>query len=74
MFVVNTDGTGLANMSVDPSRDLSPAWSPAGDYLAFVSDRAGTRDIFTINADGTGLVSITTDGVRQEDGPVWRPS
>jgi TolB protein len=74
VFVVNADGSGLVNLSLDPSRDLSPAWSPAGDHIAFVSDRSGTRDIFTINADGTGLVSIATDSRAQEDDPVWRPS
>ena len=37
-----------------PESDLRPAWSPAGDQVAFSSDRAGNRDIFLRQADGSG--------------------
>lgn len=36
------------------------AWSPNGTQLAFVSNRAGTRNIWVINSDGGGLRRITS--------------
>ena len=35
-----------------PSLNWSPAWSPNGKWIAFVSDRAGSQDIYRINVDG----------------------
>jgi len=37
-----------------PGRDTRPVWSPAGDEVAFVSNRAGNADIFLRQADGSG--------------------
>lgn len=36
-----------------------PAWSPAGDRIAFRSVRAGRSDIWVIRPDGTGAVNLT---------------
>ena len=70
---MSADGTGLANASRDAGQDLGPVWSLTGDYVAFVSDRAGSRDIFTMNADGSGVVQTTAEQ-GAEEAPVWRPS
>jgi Tol biopolymer transport system component len=40
--------------------------------IAFVSDRAGSPDIYAIMADGTGLRRITTSAARDID-PAWSP-
>ena len=37
-----------------PERDLRPVWSPAGDEVAFTSNRAGNTDILRRQADGSG--------------------
>ena len=39
--------------------DESPAWSPDGRYLVFVSDRAGDLDLYLMRADGTGQTRLT---------------
>ena len=40
----------------------SPAWSPNGRHLAFVSSRAGRNQIFTVDRDGRNVRQITKDG------------
>jgi TolB protein len=40
----------------------SPAWSPNGRHLAFVSTRAGRSQIFTVDRDGKNLRQLTKEG------------
>ena len=40
----------------------SPAYSPNGRHVAFMSSRAGRYQIFTIGRDGNGIKQITRDG------------
>ena len=47
----------------------SPAFSPNGRHVAFVSSRAGKEQIFTIHRDGTGLRQITRAGTNRY--PNW---
>jgi TolB protein len=43
----------------------SPAFSPNGRHVAFVSTRAGKEQIFTIHRDGSGLRQITRAGTNR---------
>jgi TolB protein len=40
----------------------SPAWSPNGRHLAFMSTRAGRSQVFTVDRDGRNLRQLTKDG------------
>jgi TolB protein len=40
----------------------SPAYSPNGRHIAFVSTRTGRANVFTIGRDGRGVQQITRDG------------
>jgi TolB protein len=46
-----TDTLALADGSV--ANSVSPAWSPDGNYLAFLTDRAGEWEIWVMAADGS---------------------
>jgi len=70
---VRSDGSDLRNVSNDAGNDAGPVWSRSGKYLAFVSERSGTKSIFTVNADGSGLVRVTADEGGGDDAPAWRP-
>ena len=40
----------------------SPAFSPSGRHLAFVSTRSGRTNVYTVGRDGRGVKQITRDG------------
>jgi Tol biopolymer transport system component len=51
-----------------PSRDISPAWSPDGRSIAFISG----RDVYVMDADG-GNIRHIMDDVLPDQFLVWRP-
>lgn len=72
LWVVSSDGTGLAQLTADGANDMRPTWSPDGSRIAFVSDRDGNAEIYVMNADGTGQTNITNDATT-DDNPAWSP-
>ena len=61
IYVVQTDGNGVSDLTNNPAYDGNPVWSPDGTRIAFESDRNGKRDIFVMNPDGSGLTQLTHD-------------
>ena len=58
--------------------DAFPNWSPSGDRIVFVSDRAengkALDDVWVMNADGSDQVNLTNNGNDWEDDfPAWSP-
>ncbi len=53
VYIVNTDGSGLRNLTQNPTNDGLPTWSPDGGSIAFVSDRDGGWGIWVMNVDGS---------------------
>ena len=48
--MINADGSAPTSLTNNAAHDFSPAWSPDGSRIAFVSDRDGNREIYTMNA------------------------
>lgn len=71
IYVVPASG-GNATVFVSlPGAQFSPAWSPDGVLLAFVSKgEAGTFEVFTVRANGTGLARRTVDALDKQE-PAW---
>jgi Tol biopolymer transport system component len=83
VYVANADGSGLRKLAhalaYDPNPlgagkgpSASPAWSPDGRKIAFVSNRSGSDDIWVVDAEGGGLVNLTRS--RGSGRPVWSPN
>lgn len=72
IYIVQTDGTGLVNLSNDAAADGQAVWSPDSTRVAFRSERDGNGEIYVVNADGTGLVNLTNDP-GDDAQPAWSP-
>lgn len=72
VYVMNTDGANLINLTKHPAKDSSADWSPDGTRIAFSSDREGNREIYVMNADGTNPINLTNHPAR-DGGPDWSP-
>jgi TolB protein len=59
-------------VSIESVRHWHPVWSPDGAKIAYVSDVAGTPDLWIMNADGTNPVQLTNDP-GDESFPEWSP-
>ncbi|MBU1877480.1 MAG: hypothetical protein KJ734_00875, partial [Chloroflexi bacterium] len=49
---------GLKQLTDNNAQDGLPAWSPDGQYIAFVSDQGGAWGLWVMRADGTGRQKI----------------
>ncbi len=45
LWIIDTAGTRLRELTTGPWRDSSPVWSPDGQRIAFLSDRDGSTQI-----------------------------
>jgi Tol biopolymer transport system component len=72
IYVMDADGSNLANLTNHLSRDQSPAWSPDGTRIAFHSDREGSSDLYIMFADGTDVTRLTYDP-DTVSGAAWSP-
>lgn len=71
-IVILTAATGeeYARLTAHPSVNTSPTWAPDGKRLAFVSDRAGTPQVWIVRLD-SGELSRLTGGYTGS--PDWSP-
>jgi serine/threonine protein kinase len=50
-----------------------PAYSPAGQRIAFMSERSGTQEIWVCDSDGSRATQLTSFGGAAIYGPSWSP-
>ena len=55
-------GTDLVQLTDHPAHDISPAWSPDGQWIAFTSNRSGNNEIYTMNDVVEGRRYFRKDG------------
>lgn len=77
IYVMRADGRQQRRLTTSAASDASPAWSPDGRALAFVSDRSNPEkhenEIHVMSADGSEVRRITENHV-SDHSPAWRPS
>jgi TolB protein len=70
VFVANIDGSGIRNLTNNPTFEGWPAWSPDGRRIAFAGNRYGVYQVFVMNADGSDVKLVAnTEG--RATAPKW---
>ena len=70
IYIMNSDGSNLQQLTSGASNSADPVWSPDGSRITFGSDRegGGKLNIFIMNADGTQQQQLTHFEVPDEAG------
>ena len=59
IHIMNSDGTGVSKIIPTPHPAYCPAWSPAGNRIAFTAIPEGKKpEIYVMNADGSNPVQF----------------
>jgi len=75
IFTVPAENGDTRNLTQTPGiREISPAWSPNGRWIAYFSDRTGEYELYIRDRRGEGEETQLTDGLeRYSSFPVWSP-
>ncbi|HUD73016.1 MAG TPA: hypothetical protein VMQ62_13740 [Dongiaceae bacterium] len=72
VFVMDYDGARVKKVTANGSINRSPAWSPDGKMIAFVSLRSGSPRLMLINSDGVLKIAFPQSG-ELNGAPTWSP-
>ena len=80
IYTIKADGSGLARLTNDPAFDDSPAISPDGWQIVFLTARHDPKpqfpnlmyEIYVVDIDGVNTLRLTTTEAA-EDHPSWSP-
>jgi Tol biopolymer transport system component len=66
------DPSGPTNLTggLSATRNTDPAWSPDGEWLAFLSDRSGRAEVYASNVAGNRVVRLTDSPGVEWEGPL----
>ena len=59
LWLVNSDGTQLRQLTTHTASDSSPRWSCKGDAVFFLSARSGSQQVWKISVDGGEAQPVT---------------
>ena len=67
-------GSVAFNLTDNRAQDTDPAWSPDGEWLAFLSDRAQKTEVYVTNLTASRVVQLTNEPGITWQGPLsWSP-
>lgn len=74
IYVANLDGSNARRLTRTPRAvNISPRWNPkTGREIAFISDRAGTPQVYVMDSSGANQRPLIARG-GQADSPSWSP-
>lgn len=72
IFLVDITGLRIRRLTKDAGSNEDPSWSPDGRFIAFTSNRNGTRQIFVMDSDGSASHLISRIGGNSYT-PGWSP-
>ena len=75
IWLVPSPGGWPSQLTISEQRQVSPAWSPDSNWIAYASDTDGNEqwDIFLVSPRTGEIVNLTTTKEISEESPVWSP-
>jgi dipeptidyl aminopeptidase/acylaminoacyl peptidase len=73
LHLADVESGARRQLTAGTGSDGSPAWSPDGSLIAFVSDRAGAPQLFVISPDGGEARQLTSLEKGVAGTPAWSP-
>ncbi|MCY3721195.1 hypothetical protein F4X88_01400 [Candidatus Poribacteria bacterium] len=75
IYLMNTDGQGVVNLTNHPADDVQPVFSPTGEHILFCSDRdrgSFSFDLYLMNVDGSDVRRVFAKS-QERIAPTWSP-
>ena len=75
IYLMNTDGQSIVNLTNHPADDVLPVFSPTGEQILFCSDRDRSPfsfDLYLMNADGSDVRRVFAKS-QERIAPTWSP-
>lgn len=72
VYVMNSDGTDLNNVTNTSANELYPSWSPDGTHLVYASDESGRADLFILDLSSGERQGLVDTGLHHNY-PAWSP-
>jgi Tol biopolymer transport system component len=73
LYTVPIEGGDAVGITSGMAFDSQPSYSPDGVYIAFVSDRGGSENIWIANTDGSDPIQLSMDRQSLFVSPSWTP-
>jgi dipeptidyl aminopeptidase/acylaminoacyl peptidase len=75
LWTVPAEGGWPTQLTVSDQRQFSPAWSPDGKWIAYMSDHDGDEqwDIFVVSPLSGEVINLTQTPEIAEEDPQWSP-
>lgn len=67
IYIMNIDGTNLANLSQINARDWKPKFTPDGKKIIFESNQDSHWQIYSMNTDGTNKLNLSNSIIDEHD-------
>ena len=72
LWMINRDGSGKRRLTSTAANEIFPTWHPDGEIIAYVTDAAGSFDLYALRVrDGTTFPLVT--GPDHDVRPAWSP-
>jgi dipeptidyl aminopeptidase/acylaminoacyl peptidase len=62
VWTIGVDGSGLRQVTREPSDDILPSWSRDGRFIYFASDRTGRNEVWRVPSGGGKEEQLTREG------------
>jgi serine/threonine protein kinase len=72
IYIVDTNGNNLTQLTTGSAHDLYPSWSPDGAQLVYQTNEGGDQEVAIIGISGGSSYNLTNNGCN-DWGPVWSP-